>query len=130
MPVELVNLELEEVSLVDMGDDPLAKVAIFKRSPKGEDMENEEIKLDETEKQKVEIEVGEEEDMPEDDSEDMMEGDKKPTRKSWKAEAQAFVAWRDQVWEHVYVEYMAINAGGNISNEDEFIASLPQIVWP
>ena len=90
MPVELVNLELEEVSLVDMGDDPLAKVAIFKRSPEREDMENEEIKLDETEKQKVEIEVGEEEDMPEDDSEDMMEGDKKPTRKSWKAEAQAF----------------------------------------
>lgn len=48
----------------------------------------------------------------------------------WQAEAQAFVAWRDQVWKHVYVEYMAINAGGNIPNEDEFIASLPQIVWP
>lgn len=40
MPTELVNLELEEVSLVDMGDDPLAKVAIFKRSPEGEDMED------------------------------------------------------------------------------------------
>lgn len=90
MPVELVNLELEEVSLVDMGDDPLAKVAIFKRSPKGEDMENEEIKLDETEKQKVEIEVGED-DMSEADDEIMdEEGGKKPTRKSWKAEAQAF----------------------------------------
>ena len=41
MPTELVNLELEEVSLVDMGDDPLAKVAIFKSSPKGDSMEEE-----------------------------------------------------------------------------------------
>ena len=48
----------------------------------------------------------------------------------WQAEAQAFVAWRDQVWQHVYVEYTAIDAGGNIPNKDEFIASLPQIAWP
>ena len=41
MPTELTSLELEEVSLVDMGDDPLAKVAIFKRNPEGEDMDNE-----------------------------------------------------------------------------------------
>jgi hypothetical protein len=47
----------------------------------------------------------------------------------WQAEAQAFIAWRDQVWEHVYVEYMEIDAGGNISSEDGFIASLPQIIW-
>lgn len=48
----------------------------------------------------------------------------------WKAEADAFVAWRDQVWEHVYVEYMAIDAGGEIPDEDTFMASLPKIVWP
>jgi hypothetical protein len=48
----------------------------------------------------------------------------------WQAEAQAFVAWRDQVWEHIYIEYMAIDAGGSIPNEDTFMASLPQIVWP
>ena len=48
----------------------------------------------------------------------------------WKAEAEAFVAWRDQVWEHVYIEYMAIDAGGDIPNEDEFVLSLPKIVWP
>lgn len=48
----------------------------------------------------------------------------------WQAEAQAFVAWRDQVWEHVYIEYMTIDAGGSIPNEDEFMATLPQIVWP
>ena len=59
MPTELVNLELEEVSLVDMGDDPLAKVAIFKRSPEGEDME-EDVKLGPTDLEKgitIEIEI-------------------------------------------------------------------------
>lgn len=83
MPTELVNLELEEVSLVDMGDDPLAKVAIFKRSPKGEDMEDEELE------KKVEIEVEGEDDMSEaDDTMDGdMSGEKKPARKAWKAEA-------------------------------------------
>jgi hypothetical protein len=48
----------------------------------------------------------------------------------WKAEADAFVAWRDQLLEHVYIEYMAIDAGGEIPNEDEFVLSLPKIVWP
>lgn len=38
MTVKLIDLELEEVSLVDIGDDPLAKVAIFKRKPEGEEM--------------------------------------------------------------------------------------------
>ena len=102
MPTELVNLELEEVSLVDMGDDPLAKVALFKRSPEGEHMENEEVeKLDTVDETNIseEAEKGYKEDMKSDkmddmedeDEEDMMEeGGKKPTRKSWKAEAQAF----------------------------------------
>jgi hypothetical protein len=94
MPTELVNLELEEVSLVDMGDDPLAKVALFKRSPEGEHMENEEVEkldaVDETEKgYKEEMKSEDMDDM--DDEEDMMEdnmmGEKKPTRKSWKNEA-------------------------------------------
>jgi uncharacterized protein (UPF0297 family) len=48
----------------------------------------------------------------------------------WKAEADAFVTWRDQIWEQVYIEYMAIDAGGSIPDEDAFIATLPQIVWP
>lgn len=97
MPTELVNLELEEVSLVDMGDDPLAKVALFKRSPEGEHMENEEVeKLDtveetETEKGYMEEMKSDKMDDMEDDEEEMMEddmmGEKKPTRKSWKNEA-------------------------------------------
>lgn len=95
MPTELVNLELEEVSLVDMGDDPLAKVALYKRSPEGEHMEDENKEaLDTSEKgykeeKKIEIEVDGEDD-EEDMMEDEMEGEKKPARKSWKSEALAF----------------------------------------
>ena len=120
MPTELVNLELEEVSLVDMGDDPLAKVAIFKRSPEGENMEDDvekgisleiEIKSPEEEMMDAQMEAQQEAqpmekaDMCENCTDatckgcegeaDMMpEADKgydeKPMRKSWKSEAQAF----------------------------------------
>ena len=93
MPTELVNLELEEVSLVDMGDDPLAKVALYKRSPEGEHMENETTEnLDTTEKGMKEekmMDNGASSEEMMDDEEEMMDGEKKPmTRKSWKAEAQ------------------------------------------
>jgi hypothetical protein len=100
MPTELVNLELEEVSLVDMGDDPLAKVALYKRILKGEYMENEEVeKLDAVDETSVsdETEKGYKEEMKSDkmddmeDEEEMMDddmmGEKKPARKSWKNEA-------------------------------------------
>lgn len=49
---------------------------------------------------------------------------------TWKAEADVFVAWRDSVWEAVFIEYSAIDSGGNIPDEDVFMASLPQIEWP
>lgn len=92
MPTELVNLELEEVSLVDMGDDPLALVSLYKRSPEGEHMEKQELDLDlekgMKEEKKIEIEVDGEDDDMEDEMMDE-EGNKKPTRKSWKAEAQS-----------------------------------------
>jgi hypothetical protein len=102
MPTELVNLELEEVSLVDMGDDPLAKVALYKRSPEGEHMDNEtteeaieKVADDATEKgyMKDDMKPADKMDDMEDDEEEMMEDEmegKKPTRKSWKAEALAF----------------------------------------
>ena len=106
MPTELVNLELEEVSLVDMGDDPLAKVAIFKRSPEGEHMEKQEpdldlTKVDETTEKGYKEEM-KSDDMDADEMEDEMmdeDGNKKPmtqgssasqTRKSWKSEAKSF----------------------------------------
>jgi hypothetical protein len=92
MPTELVNLELEEVSLVDMGDDPLAKVALYKRSPEGNDMENENTeeleKVEDTEKgYKEEMDKEEMDDMTSEEDDMMEEEGKKPTRKSWKTEA-------------------------------------------
>lgn len=48
----------------------------------------------------------------------------------WQAEADAFVAWRDQVWEQVFIEYIAIDAGGAIPDEDVFMSNLPKIIWP
>jgi hypothetical protein len=52
-----------------MGDDPLAKVALFKRSPEGEHMENEEVeKLDTVEE--IEAEKGYKEDMKSDKMDD------------------------------------------------------------
>lgn len=122
MPTELVNLELEEVSLVDMGDDPLAKVALYKRSPEGEHMDNE------TQEEAIEkvadeeaTEKGYKEDMKpadkmddmEDDEEEMMEdemeGNKKPTRKSWKAEAQAFEEVNKMLLEEIETYKAKIN---------------------
>jgi hypothetical protein len=120
MPTELVNLELEEVSLVDMGDDPLAKVAIFKRSPEGEDMEDDvekgisvEIEIKSPEEEMMDAQMEAQQEAQPMDKADMCENctdptckgcgeadtmamesdkgyDEKPMRKSWKSEAQAF----------------------------------------
>ena len=112
MPTELVNLELEEVSLVDMGDDPLAKVALYKRSPEGEHMDNEtneeaieKASEEETTSVTDETEKGYKEDM----MEDGMEGEKKPARKSWKAEAQAFEEVNKMLLEEIETYKAKIN---------------------
>jgi hypothetical protein len=76
MPTELSQLDLLEVSLVDAGDDPLAKVALYKRKGSSE--------MDETEKLETDIE---EESM--EDYEDEEDKGKGKTRKSWKTEALA-----------------------------------------
>jgi len=49
---------------------------------------------------------------------------------TWKAEADVFANWRDSIWEAVFIEYSAIDAGADIPNEDVFMATLPQIEWP
>ena len=136
MPTELVNLELEEVSLVDMGDDPLAKVALYKRSPEGEHMEEDvekgisieiEIKSPEEEMMEMQMEAKSEDDMMKaemkpdskdpmmDDEEEMMDADKgnyndKPMRKSWKAEAQAFEEVNKMLLEEIETYKAKINA--------------------
>lgn len=98
MPTELTNLELMEVSLVDAGDDPLAKTVLFKRKPEGDAMtDQDETKVEDTEKGygmpkedkvKMDDDMDDLDDM-DDEMDDKMCGDKKPTRKSYKAEAAA-----------------------------------------
>lgn len=92
MPTELTQLELMEVSLVDAGDDPHAKVSLFKRHPQeGESM------TDETTDDLLNKEDTTEEEECMDDDEEMVEGeDKKPTRKSWKSEAETLAQYLEE----------------------------------
>lgn len=49
----------------------------------------------------------------------------------WAAEAQAFVAWRDQVWAYAYAELDKVMRGERVQpTVEEFIAELPVIDWP
>ena len=82
---ELLDLELDEVSLVDSPANKSATVALFKRETP---MEDEIQTEDELLKAYNDKEMGKEDDMMEDDDEEeMMEG-KKPARKSYKAECE------------------------------------------
>jgi len=50
---------------------------------------------------------------------------------AWAAEAQAFVAWRDQVWVYAYTELAKVQAGTRPQPSiAELIAELPAITWP
>lgn len=48
----------------------------------------------------------------------------------WKAEADAFIAWRDAVWAYAYNLFEVAQQGGNIPSVDEVMQNLPQITWP
>ncbi|OWV94432.1 hypothetical protein ATY81_12570 [Rhizobium sp. R72] len=53
------------------------------------------------------------------------------TNPAWKAEAQAFVAWRDAVWQYAYSELAKVQAGEREQPSiDDFLLELPEIVWP
>ncbi|EJC75573.1 hypothetical protein Rleg10DRAFT_5793 [Rhizobium leguminosarum bv. trifolii WSM2012] len=53
------------------------------------------------------------------------------TVKPWADQAQAFVAWRDSVWQHSYLELAKVQAGEREQPTiDQFLAELPEIVWP
>lgn len=53
------------------------------------------------------------------------------TNEAWAAEAQAFVAWRDAVWQHAYAELDKVVAGEREQpGVDDFIGELPVIEWP
>ena len=53
------------------------------------------------------------------------------TNPLWRAEANAFVAWRDGVWAYVY-EQIALweNEERTIDTADELVVELDDIVWP
>ena len=94
MATLLENLELEEVSLVDQPANQEAKIVLFKSASEGvkmtdaieNNLDTESLEKAGKEEKKIEIEVD-----GEDDEEEMMDedGNKKPTRKSWKSEAQS-----------------------------------------
>jgi hypothetical protein len=50
----------------------------------------------------------------------------------WKAEAEAFIAWRDQVWLFVFEKLAQVEAGEveAPSSPEALIGWLPQIEWP
>jgi hypothetical protein len=50
------------------------------------------------------------------------------TNPQWAAEAQAFVAWRDAVWQQVYA--MWASPPDPVPSPEEVVAGLPVIEWP
>lgn len=51
---------------------------------------------------------------------------------TWRAEADAFIPWRDSVWAYTYETFAKIESGEipPPATVDEFIGWLPPIVWP
>jgi len=53
------------------------------------------------------------------------------TVEPWAAQALAFVAWRDDVWQYAYSELSKVQAGKREKpTVAEFLLELPEIVWP
>jgi hypothetical protein len=48
----------------------------------------------------------------------------------WASEAQAFIAWRDLALGSMFEQLADVQAGGEIPTVEEFVAELPEIVWP
>ncbi|EKJ97198.1 hypothetical protein C241_02829 [Bradyrhizobium lupini HPC(L)] len=49
----------------------------------------------------------------------------------WAAEAQAFVAWRDNVWRYSYGELAKVQAGQRQQpTVDQFLTEIAPIAWP
>lgn len=53
------------------------------------------------------------------------------TVEPWAAQAQAFVAWRDNVWQYAYAELSKVQADEREKpTVAAFLGELPEIVWP
>lgn len=49
----------------------------------------------------------------------------------WSAEAQAFIAWRDSVFEYAYQYFDDVQSGVITNpNFEDFFAGVPTMVWP
>jgi hypothetical protein len=53
------------------------------------------------------------------------------TNPVWAAEAQAFIAWRDEVWAYADSSLARVEDGERAQPSiEEFISELPSIIWP
>lgn len=53
------------------------------------------------------------------------------TKPKWAAEAQAFVAWRDNVWTYAYSEFAKVQAGSRPQpSVEQFLSEIVRIAWP
>ncbi|WP_174020395.1 hypothetical protein G6L89_007240 [Agrobacterium fabrum] len=53
------------------------------------------------------------------------------TKPKWAAEAQAFVAWRDNVWFYAYGELAKVQAGQRQQpTVEQFLGEIAPIAWP
>lgn len=53
------------------------------------------------------------------------------TKSKWAAEAQAFVAWRDNVWFYAYGELAKVQAGQRPQpTVEQFLTEIAPIAWP
>lgn len=52
------------------------------------------------------------------------------TNAAWRAEAEAFVAWRDAVYTAAFAALAAVDGGAPAPSIADFIAALPVIEWP
>lgn len=53
------------------------------------------------------------------------------TKPKWAAEAQAFVAWRDNVWSYAYGQLVKVQAGERPQpTVEQFLDEIARIAWP
>ncbi|OOO22689.1 hypothetical protein [Agrobacterium pusense] len=53
------------------------------------------------------------------------------TKPNWASEAQAFVAWRDNVWSYAYGELAKVQAGQREQpTVEQFLTEITPIAWP
>ena len=52
------------------------------------------------------------------------------TNETWAAEASAFIAWRDSMWDYAIAIQEQAQQGGEVPTREQFVSGFPSIVWP